>query len=292
MGFLSAILEAYTYSDCYVGSGSNYEGVSTGYLNHPYHSTGYDFGPLCVSKESAKSESECREVDGDPMYKECIDILSDAISNSNFVIESFISDTNTCTPMIYHEKYILKENGKPVIEALIKRATGGFYIYDELRTLTYKGQTYRYGYISGSIASDTHDHLVDLFKKFNSDRATLSSKNAQQDFEQAMKEFENLVVEAKKAGTLHVNQEIHHGTPAYDIWNARNLGQCDTAITYTVKINGKYIGMCNEGERPRPGGHPFDRLAQFKGKSYKEEELNFNCFWYSMLIVQMRQWNK
>jgi len=66
MGLLGAILDSYSYSGCRVGSGSNYKGVSTGYLNHPHHSYGYGGGSLCVEncelKPFLETDSCYREV--------------------------------------------------------------------------------------------------------------------------------------------------------------------------------------------------------------------------------------
>ena len=226
------------------------------------------------------------------MYNEVINILTGAKTDPDY------SMTRECTSH-EHFRYTLTDKlGNKVIEALIKEQTSGFCNYDELRMLTYKGTTYQYGYISASIDPDTHDNLVDLFKNFNSDRALLLAENAQQDFENALKEFEHLVIEAKKEGTLHVDQEIDGIIKrkvqcyGYSRW---------TVVTYIVKINGDYVGLCTEEKSiswSEVGmyneGKPrfFARLMKFGGKSYKEEDFNFNCFWYSMLITQMHQWKK
>lgn len=242
------------------------------------------FIPSMRPEKSNDPESEHRKIYVDPIYKECIDILTEAETDPNFIMKSKKTSIALYDSSCYFKKYVLQRNGEIVIQALIKHVDR---IYDQLRMLTYKGNTYQNGYIIDSIDSDTQDRLTKAFMCFDNGPKT----QAQQDFENAAKEFEHLVCDAKKAGTLRVNQETKHGTPVYDILDGRNLEWCDTTITYTVLINGKYIGMCNdEGKEPKFGSYPFNRLMKFKGNVYKEEKLNFNCFGYSMLLVHMRQW--
>lgn len=184
----------------------------------------------------------------------------------------------------YGNEYTLKKNNATVFLAVVRDGA--------LRTIHHNGQVLLYSYIRDCIDDDKKRHFIDLLKNFNREKKLSSRDKTQQEFESDAKAFEHAVVDAKKAGTLRVI-ERHEESDSQHRRMFGNIFGSGPYTEYIVKINGVQIGSCTNGEISTQ----FLRSMEYKGRHYNESEYpyepcNFDCFWYSMLIVQMKHWRE